>query len=261
MNTVGFHVLAATLAFNLVPAVSQAEEANPLSFNASVTTDYRYRGVSQSRLKPALQGGADYASPSGWYVGTWASTIKWISDAGATAGVDTGNANIELDIYGGYKGEIRKDLAYDVGLLQYVYPGNSYGNIAGARNANTLELYGALSFGPMTLKYSHSLTTLFGAGDSKNSGYLDLSASFDVGSGFTLAPHIGYQKVARNSAYSYTDYSATMSKDIVGFTLSAALVGTQTKTVSGNLNSLAYPSPDGRNLGKAGLVLAIKKTL
>ena len=62
-----------------------------------VVTDYRYRGISQSRLKPALQGGVDFAHKSGFYLGTWASTIKWIKDAG-------GDAPVELDLYGGYKG-------------------------------------------------------------------------------------------------------------------------------------------------------------
>src|SRR5712691_8225367 len=92
--------LAAVATITAMPVVVHAEDANPLSFNASLTTDYRYRGISQTRLQPALQGGADYAFPNGFYVGTWASTIKWIKDFG-------GGANIEWDIYGGYKGEIQ----------------------------------------------------------------------------------------------------------------------------------------------------------
>ena len=60
--------LAATLAITAVPAVSHAQDASPLSFNVSLTSDYRYRGISQTRLKPAIQGGVDYALPSGVYV-------------------------------------------------------------------------------------------------------------------------------------------------------------------------------------------------
>jgi uncharacterized protein (TIGR02001 family) len=70
---------------------------DPLSFNASVVSDYRYRGISQIGLKPALQGGADYVSPSGFYVGAWGSTIKWIKDNGVMG-------SVELDLYGGYRG-------------------------------------------------------------------------------------------------------------------------------------------------------------
>ena len=236
--------LAAALAVTALPAVSFAEDS-PLSFNIGAFTDYRYRGISQTRLKPAIQGGVDYALPAGFYVGAWASNIKWIKD------IPGGDASVEIDLYGGYKGEIQKDFGYDIGVLTYQYPSNKLNP-----SANTTELYGALTFGPATLKYSHSVTNLFGFTDSKNSGYLDLSATFDV-SGFSVTPHLGYQKVAKNSNSSYTDYSLTVSKDLSGFVLSAALVGADTKTIAG---IPAYPSPSGKDLGKAGLVLGVKKT-
>jgi uncharacterized protein (TIGR02001 family) len=229
------------------PAAAPAEEAaSPLSFNIGLTSDYRYRGISQSRLKPAIQGGIDYALPAGFYIGAWASSIKWIKDAG-------GNASAEIDLYGGYKGEISKDLTYDVGVLTYQYPSNEL-----ATSANTTEIYGALTYGPATLKYSHSVSNLFGFADSKNSGYLDLSATFDVGSGVQLIPHLGYQRVAHNSDFSYTDYSLTVGKDFSGFFVSAAVVGADTKSIGG---IKAYASPaNGKDLGKAGLVVAVKKT-
>jgi uncharacterized protein (TIGR02001 family) len=230
--------LAAITAISAFPAVVQAQEASPLSFNVSLTSDYRYRGISQSRLKPALQGGIDYALPNGFYVGTWASTIKWIKDAG-------GGAEVEWDFYGGYKGELSKGLGFDVGVLSYQYPGHDL-----AVSPVTNELYGALTFGPATLKYSHSVSNLFGFADSKNSGYVDLSATFDV-SGVSITPHIGYQKVRNNDTFSYTDYSLTASKDFSGFVVSAALVGTDTKD---------YVAPNGKNLGRSGLVVAVKKT-
>ncbi len=236
--------LAAALAATALPSVSFAEDS-PLSFNIGAFTDYRYRGISQTRLKPAIQGGVDYALPGGFYVGAWASNIKWIKD------IPGGNASVEIDLYGGFKGEIQKDFAYDVGVLTYQYPSNNL-----STSANTTEIYGALTYGPATLKYSHSVSNLFGFTDSKNSGYLDLSATFDV-SGFSVTPHLGYQKVARNSDYSYTDYSLTVSKDVSGFVLSAALVGSDTKSVGG---LPAYVSPSGKDLGKAGLVLGVKKT-
>jgi uncharacterized protein (TIGR02001 family) len=246
--------LSIATAAGAIPGVAFAED-NPLSYNVSLTSDYRYRGISQSRLQPALQGGADYAPASGLYVGTWLSTIKWIKDAGEIGGFDAGSANVEWDLYGGYKGEVQKDLSYDVGLLAYVYPGNNLNP-----SANTTEIYGALTFGPVTAKYSHSLTNLFGFVDSKNSGYLDLSASFDVGGGVSVTPHLGYQHVAKNSDFSYTDYSLTASKDFSGFVLSAALFGTSTKSIPANPGGYAYPSPDAKNLGRTGLVVAVKKT-
>jgi uncharacterized protein (TIGR02001 family) len=231
-------VLALTLA---VPAFAD-EAASPLSFNLGAISDYRYRGISQTRLKPALQGGVDYAAPGGFYVGAWASNIQWIKDAG-------GDANVEVDVYGGYKAEVAAGLTLDVGVLQYVYPSNQLNP-----SANTFELYGAATFGPVTAKYSHSTTNLFGFADSRNSGYLDVSANFDVGAGLTLTPHVGHQTVKRNAAASYTDYALTLAKDFSGLVVSAAVVGT-------DASKTAYASPaTAKFLGKTGLVVGLKKT-
>jgi len=230
-------ILAVT-AVTAVPTVAQAE----LAFNVGAVTDYRYRGISQTRLKPAIQGGIDF-SAGGFYLGTWASSIKWIKDAG-------GNSDAEIDFYGGYKGEIAKDLAYDVGVLRYQYFDHDL-----AVSPNTTEVYGALTFGPATLKYSHAMTNLFGFSDSKHSSYIDLSASFDVGGGFMLSPHIGHQKVKNNSDFSYTDYSLGVSKDFSGFLVSVAAVYADVKKPGG---TPAYIGPNGKNLGKTGLVLGVK---
>ena len=235
--------------------------ASPLSFNIGAVSDYRYRGISQTRLQPALQGGADYAFASGLYVGTWMSNIKWIKDAGKVAGADVGSAPIEWDFYGGYKGEIAKDFTYDVGALVYYYPSQHLGAAAGFVNADTAEIYAALTYSIVTVKYSHSVTTLFGFVDSRNSGYVEAVANIDLGNGFTVAPHIGYQKVASNGSFSYTDYSVTGAKDFGnGWAVSLAAIGTSTKTVAADPNGFAYFSPDGKNLGRSTVVLGVKKT-
>lgn len=230
--------LATVVAATALPGAAYAD----LAFNAGAVTDYRYRGISQTRLKPAVQGGVDFTA-GGFYLGAWASSIKWIKDAG-------GDAPAEIDLYGGYKGELAKDLAYDVGVLTYQYPGHKL-----AVSPVTTEVYGALTFGPATLKYSHSLSNLFGFADSKNSGYVDLSASFDVGGGVMLAPHVGYQKVSGNSDFSYTDVSLGVSKDFSGLVVSAALVYADVKKIGG---VPAYVGPNGKNLGKTGVVLGVK---
>jgi uncharacterized protein (TIGR02001 family) len=235
-----FAALAALATISALPAVVHAEDAPSTSFNVGVVTDYRYRGISQTRLKPALQGGVDYSHPSGFYLGTWLSTIKWIKDAG-------GDASLEWDLYGGYKGEIAKGLTYDVGGLYYYYPSNKL-----AVSANTFEVYGALSYGIFTAKYSHSTTNLFGFADSKNSGYLDLSAAIDLGSGFTLTPHYGHQSVHRNSDFAYNDYALTLSKDLGGgFSVSAAAIGT-------DASKTGYVTPAGKFTGKNAVVLGAK---
>ena len=243
--------LTAALAITALPTVVQAQSAPSTSFNLGVVTDYRYRGISQSRLKPALQGGADYSNPNGFYAGTWLSTISWIKDAGTIAGVDTGSTPAEWDLYAGLKGELAKDVSYDVGGLYYAYPGNKI-TAAGGANANTFEIYGAVTVGMFTAKYSHALTNTFGFSDSKGSGYLDLSAAVDLGNGFSLTPHIGRQEIKRFSAASYTDYSLTLGKDLGGgISVSAMLVGT-------DADKNGYVTPNGSFTGKNALVLGAK---
>ena len=243
--------LLATVALTSLPTLSHAD----LAFNVGAVSDYRYRGISQTRLKPAVQAGVDF-SAGGLYLGAWASSIKWVKDA-------YGDSQVEVDLYGGYKGTIIKDtLSYDVGVLQYLYPSaKTTAWSAVYRDPNTTELYGALSYGPATLKVSYALTNLFGNHDfggnkdSKGSTYVDLSASFDVGGGFMLAPHIGYQKVVNISNASYSDYSLTLSKDFSGLVPSIAVVGTDANksfyVPGGAANSAKF-------LGKSGVVVGIK---
>ena len=229
-------LLSLALAASVLPSVASAQ----LAFNVGAVTDYRYRGISQSRLKPAIQGGVDY-SAGAFYVGAWASSIKWIEDLG-------GDANAEIDLYGGIKGELTKGIGYDVGLLTYQYPSNKL-----EPSANTTEIYGALSYGPGTLKYSHAVTNTFANPDSKNSFYLDLSATFDV-SGVSVTPHVGHQKIKGPFAdpATYTDYSLTISKDFKGLVVSLALVGS-------DADKSFYSSPvNGKELGKDGVVLGVK---
>ncbi|MCG2594490.1 TorF family putative porin [Ramlibacter sp. XY19] len=234
---------ASLLASGVVLAQAAATAPEPdytASVNVGVVSDYRYRGISQSRLKPALQAGADFAHKSGFYIGTWGSSIKWIEDAG-------GDANMEVDLYGGYKFNAGP-VAVDVGALRYFYPSSSL-----PVNPDTTELYVAGTYGPATLKYSHAVTNLFGFADSKNSYYIDLNATFDTGFwGLTFVPHIGYQRVSHNSSFSYTDWSLGLGKDF-GNGLSASLAYVDT-------NANGYLSPSGKDLGKATAVLGLKYT-
>jgi uncharacterized protein (TIGR02001 family) len=234
---------AAAVAALSVPAAAFAQ----LAFNVGAVTDYRYRGISQTHLKPALQGGVDFAAGP-FYVGAWASQIDWITD------IPGGDGHVEIDIYGGFKGELVKDtLSFDVGVLTYQYPSNKLNP-----SANTTELYGALTFGPATVKYSHAVTNTFGNPDSKQSFYLDGTATFTIAEGLTIAPHVGYQKIKgpNEDLGSYTDYSLTVAKDFGnGWLVSLAAVGTnadETFYVPG----ANYSQP--KFLGKKALVLGVK---
>jgi uncharacterized protein (TIGR02001 family) len=123
-------------------AVQAQEEAVPsavtVSGSATLTSDYRFRGASQSDKAMAVQGGLTIAHESGLYVGTWASNLS---------GWGTfGGANMELDLIGGYKAKLSDNAALDVGLTWYMYPG-------GADDTDFAEPYVKLSgtAGPATL--------------------------------------------------------------------------------------------------------------
>jgi uncharacterized protein (TIGR02001 family) len=247
--------LIAAAITGLAPMTAQADDG--LSFNAGVVSDYRYRGISQTRLQPALQGGADYAKGA-FYVGAWGSSIQWIKDFDVAGGV-------ELDLYGGYK-LAAGPVGLDFGVLQYAYIGNKLADVGGGnvyKNADTTEIYGAATYGPATAKLSYALTDLFGNynfADSKSSAgsyYFDLSATFDV-AGFSVTPHYGYQKVANITNASYSDYSVTVSKEALakGLTFSLALVGTDAD------KTFYVPGPAANSpnkfLGDSGAVLGAK---
>ena len=229
--------------------VAAPEAASTLSFNVGVVSDYRFRSVAQTSFKPALQAGVDYAHKSGLYVGAWGSNISWIKDyIGATDGT------LEVDLYGGYKGEIAKDFTFDIGVIAYQYPNNTADRVL--VNANTTEVYGALTFGIVTAKYSQSTGNFIANPDSKGSAYFELAAAFDLGNGFTLTPHVGRQTIPNqvNSAGDYTDYSLTLVKDF-GNGLSASLAAMTT-----DAKDSFYKVGTFDNLGKNAVTVGVKYT-
>lgn len=234
-----------------------------VSYNIGAVSDYRVRGIAQTANQPSVQGGVDYAHSSGLYVGAWAaSNVKWIKEFnGATKG------DYEIDLYGGYKGEIKSaGLSYDVGFITYQYPGNDSGEAgtpgAGAfSNASTKEFYGALTYGVATLKYNQSLGDFLGNLNSNGSRYWDLSATFDLGSGYTLVPHVGHQSIPNQSsatktgnAADYSDVALTLNKDFGGGI--TGLVSAQSTDAEQNF----YTDSNGRFLGKSVLLVGVKYT-
>ena len=220
-----------------------------LSYNVGATSDYRFRGIAQTSFNPALQAGIDFAHKSGFYLGAWGSNISWIKDyVGATEG------SLEVDLYGGYKGEFSKDLTYDLGVITYQYPGNTASNVAGFANANTTEVYAALSYSVVTAKYSYAVSDFIANSNSSGSAYFEVAANFDLGNGFTLTPHIGRQTIPTvvNNAGDYTDYSLTLAKDFGnGFSATVAALGT-------NANEPFYTDTKGKFLGKKALAVGLK---
>lgn len=248
--------LAAAFSSLSLPVAAQTAKETPehsVTANVGVASEYRYRGIGQTNAKPALQGGVDYAHASGAYAGLWGSNVSWLSDAGGGAVSNS----VEIDVYGGYKGSVGA-IGYDAGLLYYWYPG-SYPS--GFTRPSTLEAYIAGSWQMFTLKYSHSLTNIFGFDDSKGAGYLDLSANVDVGSGVTLVAHAGYQRIPGTSGRSssdcsYTDWKLGLTKDMAGFTWGLSYIDSDAKGGAGQ----CYRNAFNRDLGKGTVVLTATKS-
>ena len=113
------YTLAALLAISALPSLAQTAAAAPepdwtLTGNLGIFSDYRFRGISQTNKKPAIQGGVDFAMKNGIYLGNWNSNV----DSNQYNG-----ANIEMDFYGGWKATFG-DFGLDIGGIYYYYPGN-----------------------------------------------------------------------------------------------------------------------------------------
>lgn len=246
-------VASILIATGLVSTVAQAqsESASPFSGNVSITSDYRFRGISQNNLNPAVQGGFDYeAGP--FYLGTWASNVSWLTDGSSTV-----SNSVEMDFYGGYKGSAG-GIDYDVGALYYYYPGEFPGDF---NSPDTLELYAGGSWNGFSLKYSYAATDLFGFDDSDGAGYIDLGYEMELGS-YTIGAHIGNQQIPSaagrsSSDCSYTDWSLSGGTSLAGFDLSLAYIDTNAKTGAGE----CYRNAFNEELGKGTVVFTIGRSL
>ncbi len=217
---------------------AQATTAPPVTGNATIASDYRFRGISQTFRGPAIQGGLDYAHSSGLYVGNWNSNVSGLSYPNG--------AGIEMDFYGGYKKGFG-DLTIDVGTLYYYYPGARFVSGGADRKFDNWEFYVGASWKWLSFKASHSLTNYFGLdgtlaqgffahrdtgvaladrGNSKGTMYYDLSANYEVLPKLTLNLHVGYTDVKSYNELDYVDYKVGLTYDLNGWQLGAAVVGT-----------------------------------
>ncbi len=219
-----------------------------VSGTAALTTDYVFRGVSQTNGDPALQAGIEGVSDSGFYVGTWGSNISWLSDLSAAgAGI---SSSVEIDAYGGYRGTLGEAATFDVGAIYYGYPGDFP---SGFNSADTAEIYGAVTVGIFTAKYSYAITDLFGYADSDGSGYLDLAANWGFADSWTLNLHAGQQWIEDNEAYEYIDWKVGVTKGFAnGYSLAFAYLDTDTEEA-------LYTNPFGNYIGDATATLTFTK--
>jgi uncharacterized protein (TIGR02001 family) len=189
-----------------------------LSGNVSVTSDYTFRGISQTLQQPALQGGIDINHPTGFYLGTWGSNVNFGED------LATGpRAQVELDAYGGFGGSLGGVADLDLGAVYYMYPG------AGGRGYNFLEfgLGASRGVGPLGVGLSALYSPNFFA-ESGTGVYYGATVDIPV-SVFTFSGSLGRQLIEDNEAFGtpdYTDWGATASVGLWGLNLGGGVVGT-----------------------------------
>ncbi|GAB4257687.1 MAG: TorF family putative porin [Deferrisomatales bacterium] len=202
------------------PGASAAEGwlgAENFGGTLAVTTDYVWRGVSQTDRTPAVQGSFGYASPVGLYAGVWASNVEF-------------GGGIEMDWYGGFARELELGLSYDLGVNYYTYPKSH-----DPTELDFVEVYLSLGytlplpFGPsLGLGYNYSpdffgedgdahyvrgtaaLALPYGLGLNGEVGYLDVQGDQTTGSGAGLDGKDGFD---------YVHYRVGLAYDLLGFTL------------------------------------------
>lgn len=206
-------IAATMLSTTVMPAFAQQQDKGllppgwgDLSANLGVYSDYRYRGISQTDEKPALQGGLDWTHDSGVYAGIWGSNV------------DFADADVEVDLYTGYAFD-QGPYNIDVGVIGYFYPGAAdsrdydyyEGKLAVSRSVGTINTMGALHYSPDNF------------GSSGDAVYASFGADAPImDTGFTIAGSAGYQWIDDEVAFGapdYADWSVGISYDLYGFDL------------------------------------------
>jgi uncharacterized protein (TIGR02001 family) len=272
----------ATVVTTPTAALAQATSPHSLTANVAITSDYRFRGISQTfgegffKPGPAIQGGIDYSHASGLYIGNWNSNVS--------GNQFPNGASIEMDFYGGWK-KTWGDVGLDIGTIYYFYPSSEFSatTVIGTpttEKPNHWEIYVGGSWKWLSAKYFYSLTNYFGAsedvvvsvvgcnptticvplgrnGDTQGTQYLTGSFNHEILPKLTLGASLGYTWVANYSALDYLDYKVGVTYDWNSWMLGANFIGT-------NADEKYWYAVNGqgkvRETGKPGLVLSVGRT-
>jgi hypothetical protein len=254
------------------PAAAPAP--SPLTGNLTIASDYRFRGISQTYLGPAIQGGIDYAHPSGLYLGNWNSNVS--------SNVFVGGSGIEMDFYGGYKMSFG-DFGLDVGTIYYWYPNAECNSTtgtcatAGSADFNNWEVYLGGSWKWISAKLNYAISDYFGLaneqaagwisnkatgaplggrGGSKGTFYLDLTATVPITKEFSVVAHYGMLDVEKYNELDYKDWKLGVTYDLNGWVLGAAYIDTDANKDF----YYTFGSKGNKEVGKSTIVFSVTKT-
>ena len=233
--------ILAIVAMALITATAAQAQ---ITGNLGLTSDYRFRGVSQTQNAPAVQGGIDYNHVSGLYIGNWNSSVS--------SQLYTNGAGVESDVYAGFRKQVFGNFTLDVGTMNYFYPR------AGTNGSfDTNEIFAGIGYKELiTVKYSHALSDYFGTANSKNSFYVQADAAIPLARNLQLVAHIGHTNVANSSSLDYTDYNVGLGYDLKGWNLAAKYYINDNKTST----FMTANTVGGQKLYKDALVFSVAKS-
>lgn len=193
-------------------ALAAPSHAGEWSANASMTSNYIWRGLTQTENEAAVQGGIDYSHESGFYVGTWASNVNY--GAGDVY-------SYEHDIYAGFAWETG-DVSWDIGYLYYNYDKEA--------NFDFGEVYASVGYGGFSASINVLTNTEADEApgqdfDAGSTYYASFDYGFEVGNGVEIGLHAGYHDGDFAEAFNgnedgYADYNVSISKDGFSFMIS-----------------------------------------
>jgi len=193
----------------------ESEDAqHSTSASVALSSDYVWRGVSQTQRDAAISGSFDYSHASGLYAGVWASNVDEF--------VDGDKANLEIDTYAGYSSELGDTgIGYDIGWLRYIYPG-----IAAGLDYDWNEYHLALSYSYFSASVNYTNEVYGDGGD--NAVYYTFGGAYEFENGVAIDANIGAYDYSDEATYgddAHVDWNIGVSKELAGFGLDVRYFG------------------------------------
>jgi len=171
-----------------------------LSGSFALTTNYLFRGVSQTTNLPAAQGGLTYSFPYGFYFNVWGSNVRYIGY----------NASVEMDAALGIAGILFDQLSYDINFARYFYLKSP---ILNYNELNTLFNWKFLQFG---FSYSANVYGVHQTGRYFSGGInydIPPEYAFNVNN-LNITALYGVYSLPKAAGNSYNDYIVALTKKI-----------------------------------------------
>ena len=199
-------ILSSITAASLMGAVS-AQAAN-IEANVALSTDYVFRGFSQTLEEPAISGGFDYGFDNGFYLGTWGSNVDFGGDATA-----------EIDLYGGYAFETAGGAEVDLAYVFYYYSGET--------DLNYSEFQASVSFSDISLGLIYSPDYF---GSDSDAFVFNADYSIGIAENWGVDFHVGYTTTDEDDIAApgddYIDYSVALTTSGAGVDFALPFFGT-----------------------------------